>query len=57
MSLDVRSFFIFVFVSADDCPGGASVWSPAAGALWRSGGESWKTPDQKWSTEFENPPS
>lgn len=25
-------------VCADDRPGGASVWSPAAGALWRIGG-------------------
>lgn len=43
-----------VFVCADDFPGSASVWSPAAGALWRSGGESGNTPAKKWSTEFKN---
>lgn len=57
MSADVRPFITCVFFSffyADDCPGGASVWSSAAGALWRGGGESRNTPAQKWSTEFKN---
>lgn len=57
LHLDVRLFSVCVFVCADDCSGGASVWSPAAGALWRSGGESGNTPAQKWSTEFKNHPS
>ena len=34
---------MFLLFCADDCPGGASVWSPAAGALWRNGGESGNT--------------
>ena len=54
VSLNVRPFFICVFVCADDCPGGASVWSAAAGALWRSGGESGDSPAQKWSAESTN---
>lgn len=45
---------VFLCVCADVCPGGASVWSPAAGALWESGGESGNTPAQKWSAEFKS---
>lgn len=48
---------VFLCVRADDCTGGASVWSPAAGALWGSGGESGNTPAQKWSAAFKNHPS
>lgn len=46
-----------VFVCADDCPGGSSVWAHAARALWRSGGESGNTPVHKWSAEFKSHPS
>lgn len=46
----------FVFVCADDYPGGTPVRSAATGALWRNSRETRNTHAPKWITEFKNHP-